>query len=210
MIEFHLDAFTLGECREQIHKTPVTTVAVLDDFWNDFEAVQEQIEKLPFCKTAYHTEDMEDYRFGFVKTIAGHDMPFRNELVNKISTLFSDDDILKKSMKIDLAFNINSVGSDRIKSDFYNPHLDAGFYTVVVFMNNEYDDSDGFNIYRPSRLRGLWRSRDQVRVDTFVRGKPNRAVVFPAPGVLHGLEIRSDNFREEYRCTSALFLNHNV
>ena len=210
MIEFHPDVFALGECRERIYKTPITTLAVLDDFWDNFEGVQEQIEKFPFCKTAFHTEEMDDYRFGFVKTIAGHDMPFRHKLIPKIMELFHDHSLAEKPMKVDLAFNLNSVGSDRIKRDFFNPHFDAGFYTVVVFMNNEYDDSDGFNIYRPVVTEGLWHSREVGRVDTFVRGKANRAVVFPSPGIMHGMEIRSDNFREEYRCTAALFLNHDV
>ena len=61
--------------------------------------------------------------------------------------------------KAELAVNLNLVLQTKLRDDFYNPHADASRYSVVVFMNNEYHDADGFNIYRPTianeRIIGL-------------------------------------------------------
>ena len=73
-------------------------------------------------------------------------------------------------------------------------------------MNNEYQDGDGFNFYRPADNPAVWASRNELQVDTFVRGRANRAVVFKTQGVLHGMEVRSNDFREDYRCTAGIFL----
>ena len=212
MNQFHPELFTLGPCEERIFKTPVTKLAVLDDFWSDFEAVQEQLEILAYAHTAYSDTDMEDFRFGWDKTIKGHDMPYVDELSSKVSRIFDIPGFgVNQELSAQFAVNCNRVLSDRIKDDFYNPHFDVGSFSVVVFMNNEYKDNDGFNIYNPPSVsleKRHWFTRDELKVDTFVRGKANRAVLFPVPKVFHGMEIRSEDFREDYRCTSVIFLGN--
>ena len=49
MNRFYPEVFTLGLCEERIFKTPVAKFAVLDNFWSDFEAVQEQLEQMAYA-----------------------------------------------------------------------------------------------------------------------------------------------------------------
>ena len=87
MNQFHPELFTLGPCEERIFKTPVTKLAVLDDFWSDFEAVQEQLEILAYAHTAYSDTDMEDFRFGWDKFLIFQDsVSIRNYLLSLLST----------------------------------------------------------------------------------------------------------------------------
>lgn len=209
MIKFCPEVFTLGLCDERVFDTPVAQFAVLDNFWSDFQAVQEQLEKMPYAPTAYTSEEMDDYRSAWVSTINGNELPCMDQLNEKVRRIFRDPSFNHNTRgfcKAELCVNLNLVKSDRIKDDFFNPHTDASRYSVVVFMNNEYHPNDGFNIYRPTDEHPeRWMPRDRLQVDTFIRGKANRAIIFKAIHVLHGMEVRSDDFRDDYRCTTAIF-----
>ncbi len=210
MIRFYPEVFTLGLCDERVFDTPVAKFAVLDNFWSDFEAVQKQLEEMPYAPTTYSCDDVADYRSSWVSTINGNELPCMDQLNEKVQRIFQEqnfDHNMRSFCKAELCVNLNLVQSDRIKDDFFNPHVDASRYSVVVFMNNEYHPNDGFNIYRPTdEYPGSWIPRDKLQVDTFIRGKANRAIIFKANQVLHGMEVRSDDFRDDYRCTTAIFL----
>lgn len=198
----------MGSCEERVIKTNTTTIAVLDDFWADFDAVKAELEKLPMAPTAFNDRDMEDYRSAWISTIPGQELPFQEPLDSKILRMFAGNTPFFPDPRPRVNVNWNRVGSDRIKNDFYNIHKDKGHYTTVVFMNDAYDDSDGFNLYYPSSVpepeHTYWFGREHYSAECFVRGVPNRAVIFPSY-VPHGLEIRSQRFRDEWRCTCAIF-----
>ena len=198
----------MGECKERVVRTNTTTVAVLDDFWADFDAVKEQFSKLPVAPASYFDKDMEFYRSAWISTIKGQSLPFYDELNRKILRIYAGETPFFDNSDHEVTLNWNRVTGDRIEKDFFNPHPDPARYTTIVFMNDEYDDGDGFNLYHPvpepGSPRPFWFGREYVNVDCFVRGKRNRAVIFPGH-IYHGLEIRSQRFRDEFRCTAAIF-----
>jgi len=73
----------LGSCEERVIKTNTTTIAVLENFWADFDAVKAELEKLPIAPTAYNDQDMEDYRSAWVSTILVKNCPSKSRWIPK-------------------------------------------------------------------------------------------------------------------------------
>ena len=207
MIEFNSSVFELNpNPSHQFFQTSWGQIIVTDHFYNDPSGVCEEVLKLPLTRTDYDNPDMYDARGTYIETIAGNQLPFTSEWCDWLGN-HTGFDIVPQLNRATVLINANKILSSKHKDFFFNPHKDQVDFSTIVFLNNEYPNGDGFNIYRETATPPTWTKRDgSLKAEVFVQGRPNRAVTFNGKA-LHGMEVKTSFFADQIRLTQAIFTN---
>ena len=191
--------------------TPLCAITILDNFYRDFDKVIEQYDKLPVALTVYNDNDCFDGRKCYVSNMKGTEIPSKYEypeLVGK--TINYTGNAIERFDSV--LINCNKLLSDRYNDEYYNIHVDPkninfkDSIATVIFLNREYGEGDGMNTYYPPKRQFLpWTPKDEVEINYFIQGKPNRAIVF-SPNLFHGPAFgKSSRFEHEMRYTQVIF-----
>lgn len=214
---FNTDAFALNPDADiEIIKTETTTIAVVDDFYKDFDAVEFEVNKLPAAITGCDIPgEMFDARKSYMGNMKGTVMPFTHELSDLVCKVIGYDGEAETSRE--LLVNCNKLLCDKNTTHQYNIHRDNEVHEMpqqiatVVMLNCFYDEGEGFNIYKHKLVIGedmehyvMWTDRSVAEVDYFVQGKRNRAILF-STAALHGAALGGSQFKNEMRMTQVAF-----
>ena len=189
--------------------TPLAKLAIIDEFYEDIDAVQHELSKVPATKTAGHCDDVEDYRLSYINSMRGTDLPFTNTYRDVVSDIISCKTSIRQADM--LAVNVNRLKTDRALSQYYNIHTDhdkskpdADVVSTVVMLNDHYEDGEGTSFFYNLGNMPYWMDKDALEVMYFMQGKKNRAVVFSAK-LNHGATYSTPQFMNEYRYSQAIF-----
>ena len=187
-------------------------MTIIEGFYKDFDKVTAEIEKLPITYTAYNCDTMVDARKSYACNMKGTDFPYLDNLGSTVARLvsYSGDDVW---INRNLLVNCNQTLSEDYKTKYWNPHRDPESIdlAILVFLNKEYGRGDGFITYKnPENVEfynhPLWFEKDELEMNNFVQGRPNRAVLFD-PQILHGSHTTTDMFSNQFRYTQIIFCN---
>lgn len=190
--------------------TGFANVTIIENFYEDIAAVNREISKLPITKTSTDSRYF-DGRKSWIMNMAGTSLPYtgsedRNYSDNNINELVCEicqahPNTFDYESTREIIVNCFSFTDDFDNSKYYKPHVDTrspGGVAIVVFLNEHYNEEEGFNLYNMNT--------DDLSVNYFVQGKSNRAVLFSCDW-LHGQHTPTDQFKNEMRHTQVIFFN---
>jgi len=191
-------------------KTPIATLAIIDEFYENVDAVTHELSKLAGAKTASHCDEVEDYRLSYKNTMDGTEFPFTSAYKNVVSDIISCKSSITHSDEVTI--NVNRLRTDRALSEYYNIHKDfkaqpdkqKDVISTVVMLNDHYNDGEGTSFFHDRQDMPYWVDKDSLELLYFMQGKKNRAVVFSAQ-LNHGATYSTTQFMDEYRYTQAIF-----
>lgn len=191
-------------------QTPIATLAIIENFYEDVDAVTHELSKLPGAKTASNCDEVEDYRLSYKNTMEGTEFPFTEDYKRVVSTIIECKSNITQSDEI--AINVNKLRTDRALREYYNIHKDFksqpdkqnDVVSTVIMLNDHYSDGEGTSFFMNMEDQPYWVEKDQLELTYFMQGKKNRAVVFSAQ-MNHGATYSTTQFMDEYRYTQVIF-----
>lgn len=192
--------------------TPVAKITIIEDFYEDFEAVHREMLKLPGATTFCNTPgEILDYRKSYGGNMDGTHAPYFLEYGDLVKTIIGYQGPIYTQRQI--LVNCNILLCDKYKDNWYNIHQDPvmdgakDVISTVVMLNKHYEEGEGTNFYyHDIPTFDMWSPKKLVDRAHFVQGKANRAILF-SPYMQHGAAIGGDQFKSEYRYTQAIFSN---
>jgi hypothetical protein len=192
--------------------TGISNVTVIDNFYENIDAVNKEISKLPIVKTSTDPRYF-DGRKSWIMNMAGTYLPYvpmkgvKSEeytIVNLVCEICqTHPSTFDYNLTKEVLVNCFSFGDQFDNSKYYKPHTDThspGGVAIVVFLNKEYNEGEGFNLYNFDT--------EDLSVNYFVQGKSNRAVLSSCDW-LHGQHTPTDQFKNEMRYTQVIFFPSN-
>ena len=189
--------------------TPVAKVTIIEDYYEDFDAVVRELDKLPGAITCCTIPNqMYEVRKSYASNMGGTHLPYCEQHTKLVQSIIGYDGLMHTEEN--LLINCNQLVSDHYKDHWYNTHQDIprGYVgdriSTVVMLNESYADGEGTNIYYPHELTDeLWIKRDTAERAFLAQGKPNRAILFSSY-LIHGISYDTDQFKDEIRYTQLI------
>lgn len=187
--------------------TPLARVSIIDNYYKDFDVVRQEMDKLPYALTSNNNSDMFDGRKSYVGNMSGTHLPFVRDHAHMVKDIIEYNGELETDSS--LLINCNQILTDRYIEEYYNPHTDPSSsidtISTVIMMNASYDESEGLNTYDIAGTQfPLWMKRTELKLNTFIQAKPNRAILFSAL-LPHGAAFNTSQYRELMRYTQVIF-----
>lgn len=206
---FHPEVFKLSpDLNWKTIHTGLANVTIIENFYEDIAAVNREVSKLPITKTSTDSRYF-DGRKSWAMNMAGTCLPYVPMAGVKSKEYTIDKLVCEICQTNPSTFNYDSTREVLVncfsftdefdKSKYYKPHVDThspGGVAIVVFLNDEYNEGEGFNLYNIDT--------DDLSVNYFVQGKSNRAVLSSCDW-LHGQHTPTDQFKNEMRHTQVIF-----
>lgn len=209
---FNIGAFTLNpNLTWETIDTPIAKLTIIEDFYEDFDAVYNEMLKLPGVPTVCNTPgEIEDYRKCYGANMGGTNAPYFNQYSKIVDQIIEWGGEIHTQPQI--LVNVNLLLCNKNEDYWYNIHQDpveGGYWkdriSTVVMLNKHYDEGEGTNFYyHDTPAHGMWSAKNLVPRAHFVQGKANRAILF-SPYMWHSAALTTDQFKSEYRYTQAIF-----
>jgi len=225
MIFFDNDVFKLSK---NLNVTTInyglTDISILDNFYDDLDAVNCEIEKLPITLVGglYKPDNGKKYIDGrktYIQNMRGTELPYLvNDQLKKVVSEITKVDLSNIEVNEKLLINcFKELVNFPKKTHYYSAHRDTFNHSnqvsqlaIVVFLNKFYEDGEGINFYDfPKKDWNEYKEKpfirkDELDVKYFLQAKPNRAVLFDSL-IYHGQVNFSDQFVNELRLTQVIF-----
>ena len=200
----------------------VAPITIIDNFYEDIDAVLEQIDKLPIATVWKQPDNNKKYFDGrkvYSNTMLGTELQFTqdNILVEKVAEI-DEYDKTKITFHGLLAVNCFQLTDEfNLEDNYYSIHKDPlvekdsrAQLAIVIFLNRHYEEGEGMNFYRLEGEEGPDENnltpKHRVEVVKTIQGRCNRAVLFDSR-FLHSQHTPTDQFKKEMRYTQAIFLS---
>ena len=201
-------------------------VIIIDHFYKNFEAVQQEIQKIPICELGTD-EEIENRgekffigRRSHVIGMRGTVPPYREMVSRLVYNYFSLDRLnMNATHTGDFLVNVFRKGKDFPEETHYcfvhrDPVKDAPrSMAIVVFLNSSYEEGEGFAVYKPkdetdfnAKYGTTIVPKKLVDVVSVIPAKPNRALLFEGDRIFHGQYTPTKQFYSEDRLTQAIFV----
>lgn len=221
-IIFDNKVFCLNEnITQEIIKTNIGEIVIIENFYKDLNSVLVEIKKLPVTLTwdgNYRKNNnfiFIDGRKSYVSTMKGMELPFVEEIKIFLSKNF---DLNSDNIHIDQSLSINCFKKlkNYPENKYYNPHYDNSLEdlerevkerSIVVFLNEKYEEGCGINMYYPISKMNISQlmNKNELKLAKFIQAKPNMAVMFNSD-ILHGQSNGNyKQFYNEWRYTQVIF-----
>ncbi len=208
MIQFDNTVFEMNPNRVITDiDTPLARISIIDNYYKDFDAVRSELDKIPYVLTTNNNSDAFDGRKSYIGNMGGTHLPFVKDHAFMVKDVIEYNGELETEDS--LLINCNQMLTDRYIDEYYNPHTDpansSDTISTVVMLNTSYEESEGLNTYDIAGTQfPLWMKRTELKLNTFIQAKPNRAILFSAL-LPHGAAFNTSQFREEMRYTQVIF-----
>lgn len=219
---FDNNVFNLNkDITKKIIETEVGEIILIENFYENLNFILNEIKKLPITLTwngNYRKNNnfiFIDGRKSYISSMKGMQLPFVDEIKKFLNKNFNFN---IENIYIEHSLSINSFKKlkNYPENKYYNPHYDKSLenfendvveYSIVVFLNEQYEDGCGINIYHSINKANLkqFMNKDELKLAKFIQAKPNMAVMFKSD-ILHGQSNGYySQFYNEWRYTQVIF-----
>ena len=97
--------------------TPLARVSIIDDYYKDFDAVRQEMDKLPYALTSNNNSDMFDGRKSYMGNMSGTHLPFARDHAHMVKDIIEYNGELETDSS--LLINCNQILTDRYIDEYY-------------------------------------------------------------------------------------------